>query len=216
MVFIIIIIWFGCVQIYIIKFYFIFFKITFYICSLFEILQTLYFSIYGLVDIKHFEIKQPHDFTQWVGKTMFGTYSAIMIIVLINMLIAMLSASYQIISVSILLCEFFTQYFYLNCDLLAFGLNIMSVNIQYQIFLNLSFSFDVIFYLFTWIIMIIITIWYLGGMVFQSEFLKKNKIKLFFPALRAIIQTIIFFTRNHFIIFKKKKRFSDCSKGNYL
>ena len=53
------------------------------------------------MDIKHFAIKQNHGFTQFVGKLMFGTYSAIMIIVLINMLIAMLSNSYQIISVSL-------------------------------------------------------------------------------------------------------------------
>ena len=68
--------------------------------SLFEILQTLYFAIYGLVDIKHFELKQNHEFTQFVGKLMFGTYSAIMVVVLINMLIAMLSNCYQYISVS--------------------------------------------------------------------------------------------------------------------
>ena len=73
-----------------------------YACSLFEILQTLYFAIYGLVDIKHFELKAKHDFTQFVGKLMFGTYSLITIVVLLNMLIAMLSNSYQYISVSYL------------------------------------------------------------------------------------------------------------------
>ena len=67
---------------------------------MFEILQTLYFAVYGLVDISHFELKQKHDFTQFVGKLMFGTYCAIMIVVLLNMLIAMLSNSYQYISVS--------------------------------------------------------------------------------------------------------------------
>lgn len=76
-----------------------YFPLTF-IFSLFEILQTLYFAIYGLVDIKHFELKEDHEFTQFVGKTMFGTYSCIMIVVLLNMLIAMLSNSYQNIWVS--------------------------------------------------------------------------------------------------------------------
>ena len=71
-----------------------------FICSLFEILQTLYFAFYGLVDVKHFELQENHEFTQFVGKLMFGTYSGIMIIVLINMLIAMLSTSFQLISVS--------------------------------------------------------------------------------------------------------------------
>ena len=73
----------------------------FRIFSLFEILQTLYFAIYGLVDVKHFELKENHGFTQFVGKLMFGTYSLITIIVLLNMLIAMLSNSYQYISVGI-------------------------------------------------------------------------------------------------------------------
>lgn len=52
------------------------------------------------MDIKHFELRENHDFTQFVGKLMFGTYSAIMVVVLINMLIAMLSNCYQYISVS--------------------------------------------------------------------------------------------------------------------
>ncbi|ELT89523.1 hypothetical protein CAPTEDRAFT_172686 [Capitella teleta] len=68
------------------------------LANLFEILQTLYFAMYGLVDIKHFELDEPHEFTQFVGKLMFGSYSGIMIIVLLNMLIAMLSTSFQIIS----------------------------------------------------------------------------------------------------------------------
>jgi len=75
-------------------------RLCFVYLSLFEILQTLYFAIYGLVDIHHFELKEKHGFTQFVGKTMYGTYLGIMTIVLINMLIAMLSSSFQIISVS--------------------------------------------------------------------------------------------------------------------
>ena len=57
--------------------------------------------MYALVDVKAFELDNAHAFTQLVGKTMFGTYSAIMIVVLLNMLIAMLSSSYQEISVSL-------------------------------------------------------------------------------------------------------------------
>ena len=68
--------------------------------SLFEILQTLYFAIFGLIDVKNFELEEDHQFTQFVGKLMFGTYNTIMIVVLLNMLIAMLSNSYQYISVS--------------------------------------------------------------------------------------------------------------------
>ncbi|ESN98767.1 hypothetical protein HELRODRAFT_66730 [Helobdella robusta] len=66
--------------------------------SLFEIIQTLYFAIYGLVELNKFELKEKHIFTQFVGKLMFGTYLSIMTVVLINMLIAMLSSSFQKIS----------------------------------------------------------------------------------------------------------------------
>ena len=50
--------------------------------------------------MKNFELKEPHTVTQFVGKTMFGAYSTIVIIVLLNTLIAMLSNSYQYVSVS--------------------------------------------------------------------------------------------------------------------
>jgi transient receptor potential cation channel subfamily C member 4 len=41
-----------------------------------------------------------HTFTMFIGLLMFGTYLTIMVIVLINMLIAMMNNSYQIIFVS--------------------------------------------------------------------------------------------------------------------
>lgn len=63
-------------------------------------MQSLYFAAFGLVDVKHFYLVQDHVYTEFVGKLMFGVYCAITIIVLINMLIAMLSNSYQLISVS--------------------------------------------------------------------------------------------------------------------
>ena len=72
-----------------------------FIFSMFEILQTLYWSIYGLVDLEHAELNEKHAITELIGKLMFGSYSFIAFIVLLNMLIAMMSNSYQIISVSI-------------------------------------------------------------------------------------------------------------------
>lgn len=84
-------------------------------CSLWEIVQTLYFAAFALVDIKNFELNEPHTLTQFVGKTMFGVYSCIIIIVLINMLIAMLSNSYQYVSVSM-----FMQLY--KCVVLLFSL----------------------------------------------------------------------------------------------
>ncbi|KAF6039559.1 hypothetical protein EB796_002122 [Bugula neritina] len=67
--------------------------------SLFEIMQTLYWALFGLVGLDTMTLKEDHSFTQLAGKTMFGVYSYISIIVLINMLIAMMNTSYQIISV---------------------------------------------------------------------------------------------------------------------
>jgi hypothetical protein len=48
-----------------------------------------------------FELKGIKSFTRFWALLMFGSYSVINIIVLLNMLIAMMSNSYQIISVSI-------------------------------------------------------------------------------------------------------------------
>ena len=79
--------------------YFVCFNVYF---SLWEILQTLYFATYGLIDIKHFMLQDKHYFTEFVGKTMFGCYCLSMNIVLLNMLIAMLNSSYQNTSVSII------------------------------------------------------------------------------------------------------------------
>jgi hypothetical protein len=70
------------------------------ISSLFETLQTMWWGIYGLVETDAFEIYPKHHFTMFVGLTMFGVYSCIVIIVLVNMLIAMMSNSYQTIAVS--------------------------------------------------------------------------------------------------------------------
>lgn len=68
--------------------------------SLFEILQTLYWAIFGLVDLSHAELQGKHEFTEFVGKLMFGSYSFLAFIVLLNLLIAMMSSSYINISVS--------------------------------------------------------------------------------------------------------------------
>ena len=73
--------------------------ILFLFFSLWEILQSLYFAAFGLIDLKHFDLKEDHGLTRFVGRLMFGTYSTIVIIVLINMLIAMLSNSYMEVSV---------------------------------------------------------------------------------------------------------------------
>ncbi|CAF0894620.1 unnamed protein product [Rotaria sordida] len=66
--------------------------------NLFESLQTLFWGTFGLVDLQTFQIYKKHTFTMFIGLTMYGVYSSIMIIVLLNMLIAMMSSSYQYIA----------------------------------------------------------------------------------------------------------------------
>jgi len=68
--------------------------------SLFETIQTLFWAVFGLVDLDSFELDGIKVFTRFWGMLMFGTYSVINIVVLLNLLIAMMNHSYQLISVS--------------------------------------------------------------------------------------------------------------------
>lgn len=68
--------------------------------NLFETSQSLFWASFGLVDLMAFELAGIKSFTRFWALLMFGSYSVINIIVLLNMLIAMMSNSYQIISVS--------------------------------------------------------------------------------------------------------------------
>lgn len=67
---------------------------------LFETLQSLFWSIFGLLNLYVTNVKARHEFTEFVGATMFGTYNVISLVVLLNMLIAMMNNSYQLIAVS--------------------------------------------------------------------------------------------------------------------
>lgn len=69
--------------------------------SLFETSQSLFWASFGLVDLMTFDLTGIKGFTRFWALLMFGSYSVINIIVLLNMLIAMMSNSYQIISVSL-------------------------------------------------------------------------------------------------------------------
>ncbi|XP_049791463.1 transient receptor potential protein [Schistocerca nitens] len=66
--------------------------------NLFETSQSLFWASFGLVDLMNFELVGIKSFTRFWALLMFGSYSVINIIVLLNMLIAMMSNSYQIIS----------------------------------------------------------------------------------------------------------------------
>lgn len=72
----------------------------FFCCRLFETLQSLFWSIFGLISLYVTNVDADHQFTEFVGATMFGTYNIISLVVLLNMLIAMMNNSYQHIAVS--------------------------------------------------------------------------------------------------------------------
>ncbi|XP_074496423.1 short transient receptor potential channel 4b [Sebastes fasciatus] len=63
--------------------------------TLFETLQSLFWSVFGLISLYVTNVKPDHEFTEFVGTTMFGTYNVISLVVLLNMLIAMMNNSYQ-------------------------------------------------------------------------------------------------------------------------
>ncbi|GMS89249.1 hypothetical protein PENTCL1PPCAC_11424, partial [Pristionchus entomophagus] len=65
--------------------------------SIYHTVETLFWSIFGLVDLEHFNIFDDHYISEWTGKTIFGSYCCCSIIVLLNMLIAMMSNSYSYI-----------------------------------------------------------------------------------------------------------------------
>ncbi|CAG0902287.1 unnamed protein product, partial [Darwinula stevensoni] len=65
--------------------------------NLFETSQTIFWAIFGLIDLDNFELKGIKSFTRFWGMLMFGTYHVIAIVVLLNLLIAMMNHSYQLI-----------------------------------------------------------------------------------------------------------------------
>ncbi|CAB4063023.1 TRPC4 [Lepeophtheirus salmonis] len=66
--------------------------------NLFETSQSLFWASFGMVSLTDFELTGIKEFTRFWALLMFGSYSICNIIVLLNMLIAMMSNSYQIIS----------------------------------------------------------------------------------------------------------------------
>ena len=71
-----------------------------FLLSLWETTQTLFWASFGLIDLDNFELNGIKEFTRFWGLIMFGSFSVINIIVLLNLLIAMMNHSYQLISVS--------------------------------------------------------------------------------------------------------------------
>ena len=65
--------------------------------NLWETSQSLFWASFGLVELGDFDLEGIGGFTRFWGLLMFGSYSVCNIILLLNMLIAMMSNSYQII-----------------------------------------------------------------------------------------------------------------------
>ncbi|KAK0419150.1 hypothetical protein QR680_013981 [Steinernema hermaphroditum] len=60
--------------------------------------MTLLWSLFSITKVEDTDVMEDHYFTQWVGRGMFIMYHMVSIIVLLNMLIAMMSHSFQIIN----------------------------------------------------------------------------------------------------------------------
>ncbi|XP_011145806.1 transient-receptor-potential-like protein [Harpegnathos saltator] len=65
--------------------------------NLFESCQSLFWASFGMVGIEAFELTGIKSYTRFWGLLMFGSYSVINVIVLLNLLIAMMSNSYAVI-----------------------------------------------------------------------------------------------------------------------
>lgn len=74
--------------------------------SLFEASQSLFWASFGLVELDAFELAGISGFTRFWALLMYGSYSVINVIVLLNLLIAMMSNSYNMISVGLRFCLF--------------------------------------------------------------------------------------------------------------
>jgi len=66
--------------------------------NLFETSQSLFWASFGLVELDAFELVGLGEFTRFWAMLMYGSYNTINVIVLLNLLIAMMSNSYQIIA----------------------------------------------------------------------------------------------------------------------
>ncbi|KPM02148.1 transient receptor potential-gamma protein-like protein [Sarcoptes scabiei] len=66
--------------------------------NLFESTQTLFWATFGLIDLDIFELTGIKSYTRFWGLLMFGVYCIINVAVLLNLLIAMMNHSYQLIS----------------------------------------------------------------------------------------------------------------------
>ncbi|XP_070535325.1 short transient receptor potential channel 4-like [Ptychodera flava] len=61
-------------------------------------LESLFWSLYGLVDLDVLQVEADHGSTEFFGKILFGGYNVIAVIILLNLLIALMGTTYTNIS----------------------------------------------------------------------------------------------------------------------
>ncbi|CAK8677996.1 unnamed protein product [Clavelina lepadiformis] len=66
--------------------------------NLVKSLLDLYWTLFGYVDPYQIDLNTSYNFTQWVASSLFAMYHVVAIIIMLNMLIAMMSKSYDVIS----------------------------------------------------------------------------------------------------------------------
>ena len=71
--------------------------------SLFESIQTLFWTGFGEVDTSNFDLVGIKPYTRFWGLLMFASYSVLNVTVLLNLLIAMMSNSFSVIWVNTIL-----------------------------------------------------------------------------------------------------------------
>ncbi|CAL1277107.1 unnamed protein product [Larinioides sclopetarius] len=67
-------------------------------CLTWRRFSKLFWASFGLIDLDNFELTGIQSYTRFWGLLMFGSYCVINVVVLLNLLIAMMNHSYQIIS----------------------------------------------------------------------------------------------------------------------
>lgn len=72
-----------------------------YFCSVFESIQTLFWTGFGEVDLETFDLPGMKPYTRFWALVIFATYSVINVTIMLNLLIAMMSNSYSVIEVHI-------------------------------------------------------------------------------------------------------------------
>lgn len=78
-----------------------FFKFYLYLFfSVFESIQTLFWTGFGEVDLETFDLPGMNSYTRVWALFIFATYSVINVTILLNLLIAMMSNSYSVIEVN--------------------------------------------------------------------------------------------------------------------